>query len=286
MKYCGREFPRLDILAIRAIIAKNADVSRYRLSVLVCEHLDWRKPNGELKDMSCRVAMIRMHDGGVICLPTPRGTRPATSPTAEKLAEVGPPLGDVTDLDLGQLQIDLVVGKKESLLWNAYIHRYHYLGHSLIPGAQLRYLVRSEDNIVALLSFGASAWKVKPRDDYIGWSQAQRVQNLQFIVNNSRFLILPWIKKKNLASKILSLISKRLPRDWLSRYNYSPVLMETFVEQERFRGTCYCAANWQYLGQTKGRGKLDRHKQCKAPIKGIWIYPLTRDFKEKLCRQY
>jgi hypothetical protein len=169
------------------------------------------------------------------------------------------------------------------LLWNAYIERHHYLGHQLMPGAQLRYFVRTAGHIVAALGFGASAWKVKPRDQLIGWTTDQRQRNLHLVVNNARFLILPWIRCKNLASRILALVSRRLPADWQARYAYRPVLLETFVEKPRFTGTCYKAANWRHLGDTQGRGKLDTLHRNAQPIKSIWIYPLARDFQRQLC---
>ena len=179
-------------------------------------------------------------------------------------------------MDLARLTIDPVLTKADSLLWNAYIERHHYLGHQLMPGAQLRYFVRAAGHIVAALGFGASAWKVKPRDQVIGWTSEQRQRNLHLVVNNARFLILPWIRYKNLASRILALVSRRLPDDWHARYAYRPVLLETFVEKPRFTGTCYKAANWQNLGDTQGRGKLDVLHRNAQPIKSIWIYPLAR----------
>ena len=186
-------------------------------------------------------------------------------------------------IDLATLTIDPVLSKADSLLWNAYIERHHYLGHALMPGAQLRYLVRAEGQIIAALGFGASAWKVRPRDQLIGWTTEQRQRNLHLIVNNARFLILPWIHCKNLASRILGLTAKRLPDDWQARYSYRPVLLETFVEKPRFTGTCYKAANWHNVGDTQGRGKLDVLHRHAKPIKSIWIYPLARDFRQQLC---
>ena len=179
-------------------------------------------------------------------------------------------------------RFERVVNKTQSRLWNEYIHRYHYLGHKLLPGAQLRYIVYSQDNIIALLGFGAAAWQTAPRDKYIGWSHEQRKKNLHRIVNNARFLILPWIKSHNLASMILSKISKILPAHWYEQYSYYPVLLETFVEKPRFEGTCYKAANWQLLGQTKGRGKLGPSGKQSVPIKDLLVYPLTKHFRSLL----
>lgn len=189
MKYCGRQFEQAEIEVIRAMIAADQHLSRYRLSAMVCEQLNWRRPDGGLKDMSCRVAMLRMQTDGLFSLPPARRAKPATHvENSEIEAAVDRPL-IVPEVNLDRLTVDLVVEKRDSLLWNAYVRRHHYLGHQLIPGAQLRYFIRAEGEPVALLSFGASAWKIRPRDEYIGWSPEQRQRNLHLVVNNSRFLI-------------------------------------------------------------------------------------------------
>jgi hypothetical protein len=270
------------MVLIRQLLADQPQLNRAGLSRAVCQSLGWRKPNGQLKEMSCRVAMLRMAEDGLIALPPPRRAKPPGFRVSREVEHVTEAPKILPEVDLAGLAVDLV-GKPYSSLWNGYIQRYHYLGHQLIPGAQLRYFVRAADHIVACLSFGASAWKTKPRDELIGWTDEQRERNLHLIVNNSRFLILPWIHQKNLASRILSLIAKRLPQDWLSIYSYRPVLLETFVERPRFTGTCYKAANWQYLGDTQGRGKLDTFRLYNKPVKSIWVYPLVRDFRQHLC---
>ena len=282
MRYCGREFTEFEIGLIRQLLTDQPQMHRAGLSRQVCERLNWRRPDGRLKEMSCRVAMLRMAADGLITLPPPRRARPVgyrVHPEIERATDAPTVLPEV---DLWQLEVD-VVSKRDSLLWNTYIQRYHYLGHQLIPGAQLRYFVRCADQVIALLSFGASAWKTRPRDDLIGWTPEQRVRNLHLVVNNARFLILPWICHKNLASRVLALISRRLPQDWHAAYAYCPVLLETFVEKPRFTGTCYKAANWHYLGDTQGRGKLDRFKLYAKPVKSIWVYPLISDFRRHLC---
>jgi hypothetical protein len=231
--------------------------------------------------MSCRVALLRMHRDGHIELPPPQ--KPANNHLK---------IGKRTLLALSQpevtkkagehvLQLQLVE-KADSAIWNEYIDRYHYLGYTPLPGAQLRYFVKSGDQVLALLGFGAAAWKTAPRDDYISWDAEARKRNLHLIINNARFLILPWVHSKNLGSKILSMASRRICGDWLKRYNYEPVLLETFVEKERFQGTCYKAANWIYVGDTQGRGKLDVHNEYKLPVKGVWLYPLKKDFRKRL----
>jgi hypothetical protein len=171
----------------------------------------------------------------------------------------------------------------DSALWNELIERHHYLGYKPLPGAQMRYLLFHGSYLLAALGFSAAAWKVAPRDQFIGWDDSQRRRNLQRIVNNSRFLILPWVEVRNLASYILAAAAKRLGNDWMERYGYEPVLLETFVERDRFRGTCYRAANWLRIGETKGRGKLDRRHRGLSTVKHIYVYPLRKDFRQKLC---
>ncbi|MEA2113930.1 MAG: DUF4338 domain-containing protein [Thermodesulfobacteriota bacterium] len=222
-----------------------------------------------------------MHNDGRICLPPPtrikhpvRKVKPtsATDPQDSVLCSV--------EL-LPELHFE-VVTPKSSALWNEYIERYHYLGYTPLPGAQLRYFIYAGKQLVALTGFGAAAWQTAPRDNFIGWNHDQRKKNLNLIVNNARFLILPWIKSKNLASKILSLTARRLSDDWLERYNTRPLLLESFVEKKRFAGTCYRAANWQLCGQTKGRGKLGEAGKISVPIKDVWVYPLNKNFRSIL----
>jgi len=190
---------------------------------------------------------------------------PATDPQSHVVCPVN---------QLPQLQLQMIT-KPTSALWNEYIERYHYLEYTPLPGAQLRYFITAGEQIVALTGFGAAAWQTAPRDQFIGWNHDQRKRNLPLIVNNARFLILPWIQSKNLASKILSLMARHLPDDWENRYNIRPVLLESFVQKDRFTGTCYKAANWQNVGETKGRGKLGQRGKISVPIKDIWVFPLN-----------
>ncbi len=281
VRYCGRDFSTDELTQIRQLIIEDPKRSRAELSRLTCRVLRWYKVDGGLKEMSARVAMLRMHDDGVITLPPPRCKRP--DPTVHLTDRTDPglaieqPAGALTPLHLQRVQ-----HKSDSRLWNEYIERYHYLGHKPLPGAQLRYFIYAQNQLVALLGFGAAAWQTAPRDRFIGWSHDQRKKNLHLIINNARFLILPWVQSKNLASMILSKAAKRLPDDWQAQYGYWPVLLETFVEKPRFEGTCYKAANWRYLGQTKGRGKLGSAGKQSVPIKDLWIYPLDSKFRGRL----
>lgn len=280
MRYCGREFTDTDIELIRTLL-ESPGINRQKLSRLFCEATEWRKPDGGLKEMSCKVALLRMHREGHIILPSPQ--KPANNHLKKGKRTIFALPQPEVNKKVGEHVLQLVIAEKaDSALWNEYIDRYHYLGYTPLPGAQLRYFVKSGTQVLALLGFGAAAWKTAPRDEYIGWEAVTRKRNLHLIVNNARFLILPWVRSKNLGSKILSMVSRRIVSDWRQRYNYEPVLLETFVEKERFLGTCYKAANWIYVGDTQGRGKLDVHNEYKLPVKGIWLYPLRRDFRRHL----
>jgi hypothetical protein len=277
-RYCGRDFTPKELEQIRSLIKHNPEFNRMRLSKEVCQMLQWLKPDGKLKDMSCRVAMLRMDKDGLIVLPPPTQAKaplkrieftPATDPQSPVVCSVN---------QLPQLHFQMVT-KATSALWNEYIMRYHYLGYTPLPGAQLRYFITAGKQIVALTGFGAAAWQTAPRDQFIGWNHDQRKKNLNLIANNARFLILPWIQSKNLASKILSLTTRRLPNDWEEKYNVWPVMLESFVQKNRFAGTCYKAANWINVGQTKGRGKLGPPGKISVPIKDIWVYPLVKNFR-------
>lgn len=284
MRYCGREFSEQEISLIRQLREENSNLNRTRLSKLVCEKLQWLKPNGGLKEMSCRVALIRMQADGLVQLPLPTQRAPCSRVRINftPRTDVGENICDPVHL-LGAIRLERVIGSSALSLWREYIERYHYLGYTQLPGAQIRYFVYAENKLVALLSFSAAAWKTAPRDQYIGWSHEQRIKNLIYIVNNSRFLILPWVRSANLASKILSITAQQLPRDWIELYAYEPVLFETFVDSQRFVGGCYKAANWAYVGKTTGRGKLDRNNKATIPVKSVWLYPLTKKFKKILC---
>jgi hypothetical protein len=228
--------------------------------------------------------MLRMERDGLIALPRPEKgngnghTRPRLTTASDPKEPLSLPARAVTPLEFRPVDTP-----GDSLLWNELIERYHYLKYKPLPGAQMRYLIFHGSYLLAVLGFSAAAWKVAPRDRFIGWHDGQRRRNLHCIVNNSRFLILPWVEVRNLASCILAAAAKRLGNDWKERYGYEPVLLETFVERSRFRGTCYRAANWIHVGDTQGRGKLDRQHRGLSTVKHIYLYPLHKSFRQKLC---
>ncbi len=282
-RYCGRLFTGDQMEQIRALIASEPKRNRVQLSRLVCDQFGWFAPNGRRKEMSCRVAMLRMHRDGLICLPPPEKGNGNGRHRPRATAASDPPLLWRPSGDWSSLEFRQVERRPDSALWNELIQRYHYLKYKPLAGAQIRYLVYSGPDLLAVLGFGASAWALAPRDRFIGWTRPEREANLHLVVNNARFLILPWIRGENLASRILSRVARQLPQDWQARYGYAPVLLETFVECLRFRGTCYRAANWLHVGRTQGRGKLDPHLNA-LPLKEIFLYPLRKHFRRQLCQ--
>lgn len=281
-RYLNKTWSTEDVERIRALIASSTGARRAELARRVCEAFDWRGPGGELREMGCRLAMLRMHRDGLIELPPPRCVWRAprhtfASERSDPEAPVVLEIAAVTDLKLEP------VARGSSLtLWNEYVSRYHYLGYARIAGAQMRYLITGGGRTLGAMGFGAAAWKVAPRDRFIGWSAEVREGRLHLIVNQTRFLILPWVRCQNLATKALAVAARRLPGDWEERYGYRPVLLETFVETGRFRGTCYKAANWQLVGETQGRSRHDRFHAKDKPKKSIWLMPLVSDFRRAL----
>lgn len=288
MKLCGRDFAPDLLQRIQSAIDAEPAISRRALSLRVCDWLGWKARTGKPKDMSCRVALLRLHRSEWITLPAVKTNasvfRPRPRPdVAVEMAEFSGSL-----VELGEVEVVPVdSGNRElSALWNAMMALHHYLGGGPLCGAQIRYLIKSPKyGWLGGLSFSAAAWRVAARDRWIGWSDASRRENLAQVVCNSRFLIGPTVRVPHLASHVLSRCIKRLDHDWQARYGYKPALLETYVEQERFRGTCYRAANWQRVGQTRGRGRQDRDQARAKPVKDVYLYPLRAQVQTLLCAQ-
>lgn len=286
MLVCGQHFGTELFQRINATVHGNPAISRRALSLKVCEWLDWRGPNGKLKEMSCRVALLKLHRQNLVRLPACAGSglspirRQIERPT-DSIAAIRCDLKSLGDVELIRIRS---AESKASHVWNGLMSRYHYLGAGPLCGAQMRYLIRSSRyGWLGGLAFSAAAWRVEARDHWIGWSERARRENLGKIVCNSRFLILPQVKVPHLASHILSLCAKVVAQDWIERYGVEPVLLESFVERNRFRGTCYRAANWQHVGSTSGRGRQDRERRFSVPVKDIYVYPLSKNAREVLC---
>ncbi|MFW5788031.1 MAG: DUF4338 domain-containing protein [Halanaerobiales bacterium] len=285
----GREFTQKEVDDIVETVEMFNNLSRTELAKTICVHLDWFTPAGNYKVSSARNLLEKLEEKGFFKLPplieSQRnfgGLKPIklTSKT-----EAGNKL-EGTVSDYGPIVLEKIEDKKTKDLWNEYIERYHDLGYKRPFGARQRYFIISkvgnQPERLGCILFSAAAWALEKRDNWIGWKEEHRSKYLNGIVNNTRFLIFPWVKIKNLASKALSLAAKRIQDDWKQRYNYRPVLMETFVDEKKYKGTCYKAANWKYLGKTKGRGRQDRNREYLSTVKLIFVYPLLKDFRAYL----
>jgi len=281
----GRQLTRADIGFICQLITDNPTWSRRQLSIALSTAWRWNNAKGVIKDMACRSLLVKLHERQYIQLParrqipTSRMDKRQIPDVAHNTVPVHQSLQALRPLKV----IDVNRYKDSEPLFSCLLSRYHYLGYTSPVGENMRYLVVDcRGRPLACLLFGSSAWSCASRDTYIGWDSSCRQRNLQFTTNNHRFLILPWVRVPHLASHILALISRRISADWLSRYGHNVYLLETFVDQTRFAGTCYRAANWQYVGHTRGRSRNDRHTQMKVPIKSVFLYPLASNYQTML----
>ena len=287
-RFCGQIVKNQQVDEIIEIIETFPKLSRTELANTVCELFSWKRPTGKLKSVECRQFLERLDEKGTIRLPVSRkqyANRGAVKVQRTGKADIQPTIS-VKLKELSPILLTRVDSQKQRQLWYEYVDRYHYLGYQLPFGAQLRYFIKAgaTNDILGCFQFSSPAWKMAPRDRWIGWTDEQRKFNLQKIINNSRFLIFPWVEVKNLASSVLALAVKTVPDDWQRCYGYRPVLMETLVDRKRFKGTCYKAANWIHMGKTTGRGRMDRaNKQQGASVKEIFVYPLTSRFRQELA---
>ena len=285
--YHGRDFTAAEMRLLRALIASPPARHRAALSRAFCERIAWLRPDGGLKDMAARVAMLAMHRDGWIALPPPRRPRYPPRHVNPQLSQpplLPPPatLDEARPLHLVRISAR---DRHASDQWNACVAAHHYLGYTPLTGAQMRYAAYDRFGCpLAMLGFAAAAWHLAPRDRFIGWSPQTRQRHLGQIVNNSRLLVLPWARLPNLVSHLFKLIRGRLADDWQAQYRITPVLIETFVETPRFTGTVYQASGWLPVGTTQGRGRQDTHRNHTLPKKNIWLLPLRKDWKRILNR--
>jgi hypothetical protein len=281
----GRRIGLQELDLIRSLIGQEGRRGRSHISNRLCEIWDWRQANGRFRQIACRDLLRRLHAKGLIELPPMLSSarRPGyiNRVRMPELLDCVPLAGSLTLVRPG-VRLELAREPQATQLFNALIGAYHYLGYQQPTGAQLKYLAFHQERPIGCLSFGPSAYKVASRERFIGWSLAQRQQRLPWVVNNDRFLILPWIAVPQLCSWLLSQCLGRLRRDWQEIYGHDLALAETFVEEQRFHGRSYAAANWICLGRTQGRGRNDRFKNTHLPVKTIWVYPLRKDFRAVL----
>lgn len=286
LTYRGRAVTAADVTFIRELIDSHPTASRRRLSEKLCAAWGWVQPNGQPRAMVCRSLMLALHRAGHITLPPARFV--ARNPLAHR-AKPQPVLIDRTAIctnlrELGPLRFTQVRGGSEERLFNGLIEMHHYLGYVHPVGEHLKYLVYAAERPVACFSWSSAARHLGPRDRFIGWPADARRQNIRYLAYNSRYLIMPWVTVPHLASHLLSQMSRMLSDDWQSVYGHPVYYLETFVHSERYRGTCYRAANWVYLGQTTGRGKDDQTHVANRPLKDVLGYALVKDFRQRLSR--
>ncbi len=272
---------------IRELIRNNPDMNRSKLSRHLCELWNWRGPNLQIKDMSCRDMLRDLDKKGLIVLPAPRNVPRVCGkhiPIEHLSHDMSPVMCDLKELL--PLKVAVISSGKTLAIFKSYIDQFHYLSFGRTIGENMKYMIYSRDDIpLACLLFGSAAWSCSPRDSFVGWDKNQRRDKLYLATNNSRFLIFPWIRVPCLASHILSLISRRISRDWMDKYSHPVYFLETFVEKDRFLGTTYKAANWICVGTTTGRGRDGGHHKSKIPLKDIYLYPLNKNCRQLLCRE-
>lgn len=284
LRYRGREVSDADVVFIRELIARYPEASRRSLSKKLCEAWDWRQDNGALRDMVCRGLMLALHRAGHIELPPVR--RRPRNPLVERRPP-GPVAVDTTPVtsdlaELRPLEVQQVRRSGQEPLFNGLLEQYHYLGYTQPVGEHLKYLVLAQGRPLACLAWSSAPRHLDPRDRFIGWSQQARRRNLHLLAYNNRFLILPWVKVPHLASHVLGGMARLVSEDWERQYAHPVYYLESFVDPSRFRGTCYRAANWRWLGRTTGRGHNAPTKRARFRVKEVLGYPLTPRFRELL----
>lgn len=283
--YHGQHIKPKDIAFIKALIANNPDKSRWFISRELCRQWDWRQQNGALKDMICRGMLLKLQSDGLIILPPRKFTpnNPFLNRKPPEVIKVDQSCIECNLEDIQPINLRSVRKTKFEKLYNSLIHEHHYLGYTQHVGENFKYIAFSSERPIGCIGFSSPAWYIGCRDRFIGWSAEVRKKNLHLIAYQTRFLILPWVKVPFLASHLLGLIARVISDDWLSFYKHPIYFLETFVDTEKFKGTCYKAANWIYLGKTTGRGKLDQTNRKNRSIKAVYGYPLHKNFREILC---
>lgn len=280
--FSGRAFTANEITLMRDVVETCAGLTRHELAHTLSELLGWTRPGGALKARECRAFLERLEAAGVVTLPAKHQTKPVGARTTVPHTTRGDPGPALTGRveAFAPVRVEPVARADERLLFRELVGRHHYLGYAVPYGAHIQYLVwvsKPTPTVVGGLQFSSAAWRLRPRDAWIGWDEPTRARHLPRVVTNSRLLVVPWVRVQNLISTTLSLALRRLPRDWQVRYGVDPLLVETFVDPARYGGGCYRAANWVALGETAGRGRDDRaHERHGAHPKRVWVYPLRR----------
>ncbi len=284
MVCCGRGITHKEIKEVQETVCLFSNLSRKELTQTICEHLNWRRASGSNKFDACLKMLEKLEAKGSLKLPAKRiQVKPKrTKIVLTSKTEPEPVIKSIAD-GFSNINLQIVTDKNDIRLWNEYMFRYHYLGYSQPFGYVMRYFIKNGHKILGCLLFSGAAKSMTVRDKWIGWTTNQRLQNLAWVVNNSRFLIFPWVSIKNLASHVLGKVGRRIKDDWYKKWGFHPVLMETFVDPVLYHGTCYQASNWEYLGMTTGQGLVRKGKTYKTSPKKIYMRPLVKDFRKILC---
>ena len=282
----GRSIAAEQLDWIRQLIREHPEWGRFHLSRFIAEQWNWRNGAGQLKDMAARTLLLKLERRALLQLPKRQrggGSRPAQAPERTQRSLFTEALIQAKLDDLLPLHVELVVGGRERHVLSSLLSQYHYLGYRRPVGENLPYLTRDRSGrLLACLVFGAAAWKCAPRDQYIGWDSSSQERHLQLLANNMRFLVLPWVEVPQLAAHLLALVAERVSADWNNKYGHGIYLLESFVEQGRFSGVCYQAANWIRVGQTQSRSRNDQDRALHVPRKEVYLFPLTRSFRNRL----
>ncbi len=284
---CGREISVQEIEEIQETVKLCGGLSRIELAQTIAENLQWYRASGTNKVDACLKLLEKLESQGVLQLPQKRAVSKPTVNREIRLTERTEPQPEIVCKlkDLGPVELEIVKDKDISILWKEYVSRYHYLGYKKPFGYRLRYFIKSERGRLGCVLFSGAAKSMGARDRWISWTEKQRLRNLAWVVNNSRFLIFPWVRVKNLASHVLGRISRQIREHWQDNWGYGPVLMETFVDPAHYQGSCYKAANWQYLGMTTGQGLVRKAKSYTTSPKKIFIKPLVKNYRDLLCSE-
>lgn len=282
----GKSIGASELAGIRETVQQNWEKGRVFISRKLCTDWDWRQYNGQLKDQVCRILLNRLEEKQLITLP-PRKGGTTKGKKRYYIPPLQPPKFPAKELcgridEFPAVKLKTVRRTPEEALWNYLVYQYHYKSYKIIIGAHVKYIAYLDDQPVACLAWNSTVFRIRSRDSFIGWDQEARSRSNRFVINNSRFLILPWVRIKNLASHLLGLAARTISRDWEQFYGYPVYLLETFVERDRFAGTCYQAANWQRVGETKGHAKKNKTFYHHGQIKDVYLYPLVPDFRRRL----
>ena len=283
---CGRPITHQEINEIQETVSLFSNLSRKELTQTICEHLNWHTAAGANKIDACMKMLEKLEDIKALQLPVKRAMKKPKRTKVSITSRTDPQPAIVGDLrDINNVNLEIITAEERIKLWNEYVLRYHYLGYKKSFGYTIRYFIKSDQDILGCILFSGASKSIGVRDKWIGWAQNQRLRNLAWVINNSRFLLFPWVNVRNLVSHIWGRIFRSIQSDWKQQWGFSPVLMETFVDPKLYHGTSYLASSWECLGMTTGQGLVRKGKTYKTSPKKIYVKPLAKNFRKILCSE-